>query len=339
MSAQNRPQRSPLRAHAGARPRRHKAASAWWHEPGRVGARYPACPLSAHERAAMQADAPVGAASPPRPRRGRSRAGRRRRRPSREASPRPDRPRGAPPSPSASTSSSDSSATGGTTATASSSRRAVSSRRAARASTASRTVSGIAAPPAASTSVTKNGFPAVRRCSSSGAVAAEGPKLRDGVDRQRPQRDPLQARPARELPEHHAHGCVRSSWSSRKVARTSAGSAWIRRAEEEADDVEGGLVSPVQVLDDEDRRVASGQLPRPSADTSAAGPAHLARLRLELARRAAREIQQRNRAAAAWTAPRTPPSTQAHPHRTRRRRARSRISRCRPRPRAGRAGT
>ena len=79
----------------------------------------------------------------------------------------------------------------GTIAAASSTCRAGGLSGATRASTASRTVAGSSTPPAASASVTKNGFPAVRRCSCGGVDAVRRGELGHRLGRQRREPQPV----------------------------------------------------------------------------------------------------------------------------------------------------
>ena len=149
-----------------------------------------------------------------------------------------------------------------------------SSRRAARDSTASRAEAGISSPLAPSTSTRKNGLPPVSRWSSSGQVRRALGQASYAGGGERRQVDASRPALAGQLAERHPQGvggregvvAERDHEQDRQVAEPAA---------EEAEQVEGRVVGPLHVLDDEhdERRGASSSQRRAASKTSLAGEA------------------------------------------------------------------
>ena len=121
-----------------------------------------------------------------------------------------------------------------------------------RASTASRTVGGTAAPPPARTSVTKKALPRVTRCSSPASTSTETAlgQPRHGLRAQWCEREP----PDRRSGEPTEQAPQRVSWIDGVVAdgEDQEGRQRGDAPGEVADDVQGGVVGPVHVLDRHD---------------------------------------------------------------------------------------
>ena len=180
---------------------------------------------------------------------------------------------------------------------------------------------GSASPAAASTSVTKNGLPPVRACSSR-VVDARRPGQRGDRAAARAAASAIRsvacraaARRARSAADGRGRARRRGRWR-----RTSAGSRSMP-AGEQAKDVQRGLVGPVQVLEHEDaRRPPARSSRRQRCDEHARAWRPLGDDRRRARRRPPRRCRRAARAAAACTARRTRPTAPAPaaaPRRTR----------------------
>jgi len=155
-----------------------------------------------------------------------------------------------------------------------------------RARTASRTVSGISSSPAASASVTKNGLPAVFRCSSFastpwGAANFATATCESGASSRTA--DPLSGG---EFPEHDAQRMCAVELvvpvTDNDKRRNS-----LQPAPDEPEDVQGGLIRPMDIIEDDDRRRPPLELPRELEDDLM----WLAPARNELRELAARDLR------------------------------------------------
>ena len=136
-----------------------------------------------------------------------------------------------------------------------------------RANTASRTVAGISSPLAASTSVTKNGLPPVIRYSSAASSAGRRGKRRHRTARQRGQWDSTDSALRRQIAEHDPQRMGRIELVV-AVGDDDEDGDRLQPAREQAHDVQGRLIGPMDVLEDEGSRHARTQLSRSAAMTS-----------------------------------------------------------------------
>ena len=151
----------------------------------------------------------------------------------------------------------------GTTASCSSAPRVAASRRPTRASTASTTVDGTgSSAPTASTSVTKNGLPEVMANSRRASTGLAATQLPDRLLGQAPQRQPAGPAGGRHLAEQVLEGMVAGQLVV-AVGQDEHGRQLGDPAGQVPQHVQGGLVGPMDVLHDQDRRVPRPvQLPR-----------------------------------------------------------------------------
>ena len=129
-----------------------------------------------------------------------------------------------------------------------------------RARIASRTDAGSSSPAWSSISTTKNGLPPVSRCEPApDRRAGRSIERRSmAVDAERPQRDASSASGERATsPSSERSGWAAPTSSSRSVPTTSDRVEPMRRSRKRSRSI-GALVGPVQVVDDEHRRVSRG---------------------------------------------------------------------------------